>query len=72
MKRARIALGVVVIGGIVAFLLSWPDSLSKYPIDFETFSPATYDRVTPKQIVTTFPYHPKIKTEKVMLASNNK
>jgi hypothetical protein len=44
MKKARIALGCILIGGILAFLLSRPSKLSRYPKIPTTVPNNIYDR----------------------------
>lgn len=72
MKRAKIALRAVVIGGIVAFLLSYPSSRLRYHIEFKNTSTITYDEVIPNKTITMSPYAPQIMTEKAHLAINSK
>lgn len=72
MKRARIAVGVVIIGAFAAFLLSWPNNVSQKPIQFKTVPTINYDKVIPNQIITIPPYASPIITGKIILAYNGK
>lgn len=47
MKKAKIMIGIIVIGATLAFLLSWPDKLTQHPQAPITviFSDTIYDKV---------------------------
>jgi nitrogen fixation-related uncharacterized protein len=48
MKRARISIGAVLIGGILAFFLSWPIKKLHYKDIKTTIPTVLYDKVMPK------------------------
>jgi hypothetical protein len=70
MKTAKIALGMVVTGGILAFLLSWPSSRESSNHEI----PTTYDYYKELPTATSIPitHTPKKPQKRTMLAVNNK
>ena len=72
MKKARIALGVILVGVIISFLLSWPVGKLPCPTIQTITQFTTYDKTTPSR--DSFPriYFPDAKEPQVLLAAKNK
>ncbi|SKD04317.1 hypothetical protein SAMN05660461_2813 [Chitinophaga ginsengisegetis] len=60
MKKTRIALGLILIAGILAFLLSWPNKLSRYPEIPTTIPNNIYDKEFPTKPTRFKTYPPNI------------
>ncbi|MEI3798239.1 MULTISPECIES: hypothetical protein [unclassified Chitinophaga] len=68
MKKARVAIGAVSAGGILACLLSWPSNLKKCPEISTTILNPKNTRTIPNQKSVPTIYPPQADEEQVWLA----